>query len=77
MNGHLIKTEKKSIRKESADSASLPQLAVLFFRGYFDHSRFVDDPCCPVALLDDTDDPSLVSFLLLDIFAIRGGLLSR
>ena len=43
----------------------LPQLSVFFFCWYFNHSRFVDDTCRPVALFHNPDDPCLVTFLLL------------
>uniref|UniRef100_A0AAG5DA75 Uncharacterized protein n=1 Tax=Anopheles atroparvus TaxID=41427 RepID=A0AAG5DA75_ANOAO len=42
-----------------------------------DHSRLVDDARRTAALFDDADDPGLATFLLLDVLAVRGRLLSR
>ena len=45
----------------------LPKFSVLFFGRDFNNSRFVDDSCGAVALLNDSDDPGLVSFLFLNV----------
>lgn len=55
----------------------LPQLAFAVLGWNLDHSRLVDDARCPVALLNDANDPRLVPFLLLDVLAERSRLLSR
>jgi len=55
----------------------LPQLAFAVLSWNLDHSRLVDDARCPVALLNDANDPRLVPFLLLDVLAERSRLLSR
>ena len=57
-------------------SMQLPQLAFAVFGRNLNHSRFVDDSSCPVALLNNTDDPRLVALLLLNVFAERSCLLS-
>ena len=49
---------------------SLPKFSVFLFGRNFDDSRFVDDPGSAVALLDDPDDPCLVSFLFLNVLKI-------
>jgi hypothetical protein len=46
---------------------SLPKFSVFLFGGNFDDSGFVDDPGRAVALLNDPDDPGLVSFLFLNV----------
>ena len=45
----------------------LPEFSVLLLGGNFDNSWFVDDPCGPVALFNDPDNPGLVSFLFLNV----------
>lgn len=55
----------------------LPELAVLLFSRNLDYSRLVDYSGRAKALLNDTDNPRLISFLLLDVFAIRCSLLKK
>ena len=52
----------------------LPQLALLLLGGHLDDSRLIYYPRCPVTFLHDTNDPSLVSLLLLNVLTVRGGL---
>ena len=49
----------------------LPEFSVLLLGGNFDNSWLVDDPCGPVALFNDPDNPGLVSFLFLNVLKIK------
>ena len=51
----------------SSSLRRLPKFSVLFLGRDFNNSRFVDDSCGAVALLNDSDDPGLVSFLFLNV----------
>ena len=48
---------------------NLPKFAFSFLGRNFNDSRLVDDARRSVALLNDANDPGLVSLLLLDVFA--------
>merc|ERR1719229_1617050 len=48
----------------------LPEFAFLVFYRNFDNSRFVDNASCSLSLFNDANNPSLVSFLFLDVLAI-------
>ncbi len=54
-----------------------PELSLLLLGRHFDYAGLVDDPRRPVAFLHDANDPRLVALLLLDVLAVRGGLLTR
>lgn len=49
----------------------------LFLGGNFDDARLVDDACSTVSFLDNANDPSLISLLLLDVLAVSGRLFAR
>jgi hypothetical protein len=55
----------------------LPELSVFLFGGNFNNSGFVYNSCGSVALLDNTDNPGLISLLFFNILAIGGRLFSR
>ena len=47
--------------------SGLPQLSLFLLGWHFDDSGLVDDPRRSLTLLDNTNDPSLVALLLLNV----------
>ena len=57
-------------------SERLPKLSIFLFGGYFNNSRFIYNSGRSVALFYNTNDPGLITLLLLYIFTIGGRLFS-
>merc|ERR1739844_503937 len=55
----------------------LPKFTLLFLSRNFNNSRFVDDTRGALSFLHNTNNPSLITFLLFDVFAISSGLFPR
>ena len=55
---------------------NLPEFSLLLLGWDFDDPWLVNDACCSVALLNDPDDPGLVTLLFLDVFTEGGSLFS-
>ena len=49
---------------------NLPEFAFLVFHRNFDYSRFVNNASCSLSFFNDANNPSLVSFLFLDVLQI-------
>lgn len=72
----------KLVRKKKSEivfflSTAVKGIRCLLLGGDLDDSWFVDDASRAVSFFNDADDPSLISFLLLDVFAVGGSLLAR
>ena len=48
-------------------SECLPELSLLLLGGDFDHSRLVNDPRSSLTLLNNADNPGLITLLFLNV----------
>jgi len=53
----------------------LPQFPILFFCRDFNHTWFINNSSCSVSLLNNSNNPGLITFLLLNILAVCSSLL--
>jgi hypothetical protein len=54
----------------------LPQLPIFFFCRDFNHTWFINNSSCSISFFNNANNPSLISFLLLNILAVSSSLLS-